>query len=604
MRILVIGSGGREHALAWKLDQAGHKVFVAPGNGGTEDGNAVNVPLAVDDLDGILKFCKRESIDLAVPGPELPLTLGIVDRLQEAGIPCFGPDAYCSRLEGSKSFAKEVMAACGVPTAKSAVFTDVASCSEYIRKINFPPVIKADGLASGKGVVVAESHEEAFAVIESMLEDRAFGAAGERILIEERLEGEEVSLLCLCDGKRAVPLPSAQDHKAAWDHDRGPNTGGMGAYSPAPVLPDEELEQLADLTVRPVLREMARRGHPFRGVLYAGLMMTASGPKVLEYNVRFGDPECQPLLMRLEGDLASIMLDCIHGRLDPKAISWSDKTALGVVLAARGYPGDYAKGKPIKGIEEANALAGVKVFHSGTRKKGSSLVSSGGRVLCVAALGDSLEETRAKAYAALEKIKMPESFFRSDIGEKGLHRLAGEEWATAMEADKASEGAKVVIIMGSQSDEPSVAPCAEILRELGVSFILTVSSAHRTPERTCALVAQEEAKGAQVFICAAGMAAHLAGAVAARTIKPVIGIPVSGTALGGMDALLSTVQMPPGFPVATLALDKAGARNAAWLAAQILALEDKALAERIARARKKMAESVAEAGNALTRKYA
>ena len=607
MRILVIGSGGREHALAWKLGHAGHKVFVAPGNGGTEEssrgGDIVNVPLAVDDLDGIVDFCLRENIDLAVPGPELPLTLGVTDRLAAVGVACFGPDAYGAQLEGSKSFAKEVMAACGVPTAKSAVFTDVASCREYIRKMPFPPVIKADGLASGKGVVVTDSHAQAFAVVENMLEKRAFGEAGARILVEELLEGEEVSLLCLCDGERAVPLASAQDHKAAWDHDRGPNTGGMGAYSPAPVLPDSELQALTDIAVRPVLREMAKRGHPFKGVLYAGLMMTTQGPKVLEYNVRFGDPECQPLLMRLEGNLAAVMLDCVRGRLEPNALSWSDKSALGVVVAAKGYPGEYARGLAIEGIEAAEQLPGVKVFHSGTCREGSSLVSSGGRVLCVAALGDNLEEAQAKAYAALEKITMPESFFRRDIGQKGVLRLAGEEWAAQMEAEKASEGTKVVILMGSQSDEPIVAPCAEILRELGVNFFLTVCSAHRTPKLTSSLVAWWDAHGARVFICAAGMAAHLAGAVAARTLKPVIGIPVSGTALGGMDALFSTVQMPPGFPVATVALDKAGARNAAWLAAQILALEDKALAERLARARQKMTDAVAEAGNALIRKY-
>ncbi|MDE5879143.1 MAG: phosphoribosylamine--glycine ligase [Desulfovibrio sp.] len=424
MRILVIGSGGREHALAWKLGQVADAVFVAPGNGGTEGGNVRNVDLAVDDLDGIVDFCRREHIDLAVPGPELPLTLGVTDRLTEAGIPCFGPDAYCARIEGSKSFAKEVMAAAGVPTAACAVFTEAEAAREHIRKSATPPVIKADGLAAGKGVVVARSTDEALAAVDAMLEARAFGAAGARVVLEERLEGEEVSLLCLCDGERAVPLPSAQDHKAAWDNDEGPNTGGMGAYSPAPVLPDDRLEELADVAVRPVLRELSRRGHPFRGVLYAGLMMTPDGPRVLEYNVRFGDPECQPLLMRLEGDLAKLMLDCVQGRLDPASLSWSDKTALGVVLAAEGYPGNYKKGMPIGGIPAADALPDVKVFHSGTSAKDGSTVSSGGRVLCVTALGDGLADAQAKAYAALAKLRMPGSFYRRDIGAKGLRRLA------------------------------------------------------------------------------------------------------------------------------------------------------------------------------------
>lgn len=424
MRILVIGSGGREHALAWKLGQNAEAVFVAPGNGGTEAGNTRNVPLAVDDLDGLVDFCRRERIDLAVPGPELPLTLGITDRLTAEGIPCFGPDAYCARLEGSKSFAKEVMAAAGVPTATCAVFTDAAAAREHIARSAAAPVIKADGLAAGKGVVVARTTGEALEAVDAMLESRAFGAAGARILLEERLDGEEVSLLCLCDGERAVPLPSAQDHKAAWDNDEGPNTGGMGAYSPAPILPDDRLEALADVAARPVLRELARRGHPFRGVLYAGLMMTPDGPRVLEYNVRFGDPECQPLLMRLESDLAALMLDCVHGQLDPAALSWSDKTALGVVLAARGYPGVYPKGMPIAGIAAADALPDVKVFHSGTRVEGKNIISAGGRVLCITALGDTLADAQARAYVALKKLRMPDSFYRHDIGAKGLRRLA------------------------------------------------------------------------------------------------------------------------------------------------------------------------------------
>ena len=426
VRILVIGSGGREHALAWKLGPAADTVFVAPGNGGTEGGNVRNVDIPVDDLDALTDFCRRERIDLVVPGPELPLTLGIADRMAEAGIPCFGPDAYAAQMEGSKSFAKEVMAAAGVPTAACAVFTDAEAAREHIRKSKVPPVIKADGLAAGKGVVVARTTEEALEAVDAMLNDKAFGDAGARILLEERLDGEEVSLLCLCDGERAAPLPSAQDHKAARDNDEGPNTGGMGAYSPAPILPDEKLEELADVAVRPVLRELARRGHPFRGVLYAGLMMTPDGPKVLEYNVRFGDPECQPLLMRLEGDLAALMLDCVKGGLDPASLSWSEKTALGVVLAAQGYPGSYAKGMAIRGIGEADALPGVKVFHSGTHREGGKTVSAGGRVLCVTALGDGLADAQAKAYAALEKISMPESFCRRDIGAKGLRRLSGK----------------------------------------------------------------------------------------------------------------------------------------------------------------------------------
>lgn len=425
MRILVIGSGGREHALVWKLGQSPqvNKIFVAPGNGGTHGEGAINVPVAADDLDGLVVLAQKEKIDLVVPGPELPLTLGIVDRMREAGIPCFGPDAHCARLEGSKAFAKEIMIRAKVPTAHSAVFADPEMAKNHVVKVGAPLVVKADGLAAGKGVVVARDSQEALQAVDDIMNARAFGAAGDRVVLEEFLVGEEASFLCLCDGTRAVPLPSAQDHKAAWDNDQGPNTGGMGAYSPAPVLPDDQLEKMADLTIRPILAELAKDGHPFVGVLYAGLMMTADGPKVLEYNARFGDPECQPLLMRLTGDLAQIMLDCVNGELDPASISHSDQTALGVVLTAKGYPRAYPKGLVIKGIAQAEGRPGVKVFHSGTAVKDHVLISSGGRVLCVTALGEDLPAARKAAYAALEEIQMPDGYYRKDIGNKGIRRL-------------------------------------------------------------------------------------------------------------------------------------------------------------------------------------
>lgn len=419
MRILVIGSGGREHALAWKLSQspAVEKIFVAPGNGGT---CAHNVNIDVSDLNGLRDFCKKENIGLVVPGPELPLTLGIADVMAEAGIPCFGPDKFCAQMEGSKSFAKQVMDKAGVPTAKSAVFQDADKAREYVKNAPGPVVVKADGLAAGKGVIVAENSQEALDAIEQMLEKRAFGDAGATVVIEEKLEGEEVSLLCFCDGKTAAPLSSAQDHKAAFDNDKGPNTGGMGAYSPAPVLPDDKLERMADIVIRPVLKELAAMGHPFKGVLYAGLMMTSDGPKVLEYNARFGDPECQPLLMRLKSDLAEIMLACVEGRLDREKVEFDKKPALGVVLAAAGYPGSCEKGLPITGLD--NLPADVVAFHSGTKQTDAGLVSNGGRVLCVTANGNNLEDAQGKAYAALEKISMPGSRFRHDIGDKGIAR--------------------------------------------------------------------------------------------------------------------------------------------------------------------------------------
>lgn len=437
MRILVIGSGGREHALVWKLMQSPGvtAIFAAPGNSGMAAEGAIIVPTAVDDLDGLLALAQKERIDLVVPGPELPLTLGITDRFQAAGIPCFGPDAYCAQLEGSKAFAKAIMARANVPTAHCHIFTTTEKAREYVRSQNAPLVVKADGLAAGKGVIVAQSTEEALRAVDDIMQSRAFGAAGDSLIIEECLMGEEVSFLCLCDGTRAVPLPSAQDHKAIFDNDLGPNTGGMGAYSPAPILPDHELERMADLSIRPILKELAKDGHPFTGVLYAGLMLTANGPKVLEYNVRFGDPECQPLLMRLNGDFAQILLDCTHGRLDPASISQSASTALGVVLTAKGYPHAYSKGMVIEGIAEAEARPNVKVFHSGTRIKkdtdtihetntaGDTLCAAGGRVLCVSALGDDLASAQKNAYAAMEKIRMPEGHYRRDIGDKGIRRL-------------------------------------------------------------------------------------------------------------------------------------------------------------------------------------
>ncbi|BAV92315.1 phosphoribosylamine--glycine ligase [Candidatus Desulfovibrio trichonymphae] len=425
MRILVIGSGGREHALVWKLGQSPQteKIFAAPGNGGTKGEGAVNTAVAANDIDGLVALARREKIDLVVPGPELPLTLGIVDRLREAGTACFGPDAYCARIEGSKAFAKQIMKKAGVPTAKSVVFSDVEAAKKYVVKFGAPLVIKADGLAAGKAVVVAKDSQHALQAVDDIMFARVFGAAGDRVIIEECLWGEEVSLLCFCDGESAVPLPSAQDHKAAFDNDQGPNTGGMGAYSPAPVLPDDGLDKMADLAVRPVLKALAEDGHPFVGVLYAGLMITADGPRVLEYNARFGDPECQPLLARLNGDLVQIMMDCINGRLDPASIAYTGQTALSVVLAARGYPRACAKGLLIKGIAEAEGICGVKVFHSATVEKDRALISSGGRVLCITVLGDGLPDARKKAYEALDKIRVPNSFYRKDIGEKGMRHL-------------------------------------------------------------------------------------------------------------------------------------------------------------------------------------
>ncbi len=423
MRVLIIGSGGREHALAWKLSQSPKvsEIFIAPGNGGTGDYGR-NIPIKDSDLPGLVAFAKEREIGLVVPGPELPLVLGITDAMLAAGIPCFGPSGYAAQLEGSKAFAKEVMSAAGIPTAEYKEFTDLAAARAYVREKGAPIVVKADGLAAGKGVIVARTEDEALAALDEIMGQKVFGAAGEKVIIEEALVGEEASLLAFCDGDEVLPLPSAQDHKPALDNDQGPNTGGMGAYSPAPVLPDSEAAAAVDLTIRPVLRELKKRGHPFKGILYAGLMMTKNGPKVLEYNTRFGDPECQPLLMRLKGDLAEIMLACTRGELKGKSMEIDPDTALCVVMAARGYPGDYPKGIPLSGLAEAEKLGRVKVFQAGTALKEGGLVSSGGRVLGVTAMAGGLAEAQRLAYEAVAKIKMDPCHFRTDIGAKGLKR--------------------------------------------------------------------------------------------------------------------------------------------------------------------------------------
>ncbi len=427
MRILVIGSGGREHALVWKLHQSPTvtTLFVAPGNGGTVLEKVINVDIAVDDVTALVNFALQEKIDLVVPGPELPLTLGIVDLMQEAGIACFGPDKYCAQLEGSKAFAKGIMAKGNVPCAVGAHFSNHAAACDYVRQHGAPLVVKADGLAAGKGVVVAQTVEEAIEALDAIMLTKVHGAAGAAVVIEECLIGEEVSFLCFCDGKTAVALPSAQDHKAIFDGDKGPNTGGMGAYSPAPLLQEDRYKEMLEATIMPILQVFGTTKRPFKGILYAGLMITKDGPKVLEYNTRFGDPECQPLLMRLKTPLDQIMQACVKGKLHTMTIEYTDEVAVGVVLAAKGYPDSYPMGMEITGIAEAEKLENVKVFHSGTEVKDDKVLAKGGRVLCVTALGSSLEAAQKKAYEAMEKIHMDNSYYRKDIASKGITRLQG-----------------------------------------------------------------------------------------------------------------------------------------------------------------------------------
>ncbi len=426
MRVLITGSGGREHALAWKLAQSPRvsEVLVAPGNAGTAREPGVrNVPLAADENIRLVAFAATEEIELVVPGPEAPLVAGLVDQMERAGVPCFGPTAAAAKLEGSKMFAKQMLDAAGAPTAAYREFTELQAALQHVRERSAPMVIKADGLAAGKGVVVAETREQAATALHDMLESRSFGEAGRRVLVEDFLEGEEASFIALVDGDHVLPLASSQDHKARDDGDRGPNTGGMGACSPAPVLTAEVEARVMNEVMRPVVRVMRENGAPFTGVLYAGLMISPDGaPQVLEFNCRFGDPECQPLMMRLRTDLLDLMEAARAGRLDRITLSWDRRSALGVVMASGGYPGSYAKGHPISGLDDADSSS-AKVFHAGTDVKDGEVVTAGGRVLCVTALGESLPEAREKAYGAVANIAFEGAFHRSDIGHRALSRL-------------------------------------------------------------------------------------------------------------------------------------------------------------------------------------
>jgi len=425
MKVLIVGSGGREHALAWKVAQSEkvEKVYGAPGNPGiAQIGECVDIKPT--DIEKLVDFAEREGIDLTIVGPEAPLVAGITDEFEKRGLKVFGPSKAAAQLEGSKAFAKEMMRKFGVPTADFQVFDDPEKAKEYIRKVGAPIVVKADGLAAGKGVVVAQTVEEAIKAVDRIMVERVFGEAGNRVVVEECLKGEEASYLVITDGERFVPLATAQDHKAVFDGDRGPNTGGMGAYSPAPVLSEEMERKVQEKVIKPILRGMAQEGMPFKGILYAGLMITEEGPKVLEFNVRFGDPEAQAILRRLEDDLVEVALSAVEERL-VEELHWRPETSICVVLASKGYPGKYEKGKVITGIEEAEKVPTVVVFHAGTAVKDGKLVTNGGRVLNVTALGKDIVEARERVYEAVKRIQFDGMHYRTDIGLKAVKRLKG-----------------------------------------------------------------------------------------------------------------------------------------------------------------------------------
>jgi phosphoribosylamine--glycine ligase len=424
MNVLVVGGGGREHTLVWKISQSPlvEKIFCAPGNAGIAE-LAECIDTSATDTDGLVKFAKKKKIDLTVVGPEEPLVNGIVDRFHEHGLKAFGPTADAALLEGSKGFAKKMMARFNVPTGTFQIFTDADEAIEFILAMGAPIVVKADGLAAGKGVTVAFDEQSAIAAVKRCICDSAFGRAGNRVVLEEYLEGEEASVLAFTDGKNILMMPSSQDHKAIYDGDKGPNTGGMGAYSPAPLISNELMEQIENKIIRPTIDGLRKEDCEYRGVLYCGLMIDESGPKVLEFNARFGDPETQVVVPRLKSDIIPILLACVDGELDKIDAQWNDEPAVCVVLASEGYPGKYEKGKHISGFEQASKVPSAIVFHAGTSIRNHKVVTNGGRVIGATALGKDIPSAIKRAYKCAGAIKFENKYCRTDIGQKALRRL-------------------------------------------------------------------------------------------------------------------------------------------------------------------------------------
>ncbi len=581
MNILVIGGGGREHALVWKLAQSpkANRIYCAPGNAGIAE-LATCVPIDAEDIDNLLAFAKENAIDLTVVGPEGPLAGGIVDVFEKNGLRIFGASKKAAEIEASKSFAKNLMKKYGIPTAEGKSFASYEKAAAYLRKQSAPIVVKADGLAAGKGVLVCKTIDEALDGLKRIMVDKVFGDAGKKVVIEECLKGEEASFLAFTDGETVLPLPSSQDHKRVFDNDEGPNTGGMGAYSPAPVIDHALQEVILNQVMIPTVKAMAAEGRTYKGVLYAGLMIHNDRVNVLEFNARFGDPETQPLLMRLKGDLVPIMEATIDGTLKNHKLEIDERPAVCVVMASEGYPGSYPKGLPITGLDKVRRMKNVVVFHAGTAKQGDAVVTSGGRVLGVTALGNGIQDAVTVAYKAVSAISWKGAHYRKDIAKRALNRIKAP--------------AKVGIVMGSDSDLPVMEEAAAVLRKFGVSFEMTIASAHRSPARAANFASEAARHGMKVIIAGAGHAAHLAGVLAAHTTLPVIAVPIDSSALQGLDALLSTVQMPPGIPVACMAIGKSGARNAGILAVQILALSDIRLASMLEKFKTDMALQVEE----------
>ncbi len=586
MKILVVGAGGREHALVWKLDQSSKvkKIFCAPGNAGISK-LAECVDISVTDIKGLVRFAQQNKIDLTVVGPESSLTLGIVEAFEKKGLRIFGPTSKGAILEGSKVFTKKFMQKYKIPSAEFKVFRSSDAAVKYIRQKGAPIVVKADGLAAGKGVIVAQTVEEAVEAVDLIMRHKVFGEAGSKVVVEEFMAGEEASFLAFTDGRTVLPLPSSQDHKAIFDNDEGPNTGGMGAYSPAPVVTEALSEQVMKKIMIPAVKAMAKEGRPYKGILYAGLMISRGKARVVEFNCRFGDPEAQPLLMRIQSDLVDIIEAVLDERLDEIELKIDPRPTVCVVMSAAGYPGSYKKGYHIKGLRKASQDPSVFIFHAGSALQGKKIITSGGRVLGVTALGNNLDEAISKAYNAVKAISWQGCYYRNDIGAKAArHTRDGKQTA----------GPQVGIVMGSDSDLPIMKAAADFLKSMGITYKMTVASAHRSPARAAEFASEAQQNGMKIIIAGAGMAAHLAGVLAAHTTLPVIGVPIDASSLNGLDSLLSTVQMPPGIPVATMGIGKSGARNAAILVTQILALSDLRLSEKLAAFKEDMARVVEE----------
>lgn len=582
MKILVVGSGGREHALVWKIHQSPRveKIYCAPGNAGIAH-LADCVDISATDIQGLVDFAMAEKIDLTVVGPESSLTEGIVDLFEEKGLRIFGPSQKAAILEGSKVFSKEFMKKYGIPTAAFEVFTDAVKAKAYIDSCGAPVVVKADGLAAGKGVIVAATTQEAHEAVDLIMADKAFGEAGNTIVVEACLKGEEASFIAFTDGKSVLSLPTSQDHKAIFDGDCGPNTGGMGAYSPAPVVTEKIADFAVNQVMLPAIKGLAAEGRPYKGMLYAGLMIDGEDINVLEFNCRFGDPEAQPLLMRLKSDLVDIFEAAIDGCLDKVDMKIDPRPTVCVAMSSEGYPGHYKTGKVIKGLSKAAKMDGVVVFHAGTAIKKKQTVTAGGRVLGVTAVGKTLEKAIAQAYQAVGEISWAGAYSRTDIGAKALNRPR-----------KDTRKPLVGIVMGSDSDLPVMQAAADFFKKMDVPYEMTVASAHRTPERAALFASTAQKRGLKVIIAGAGMAAHLAGVLAAHTNIPVIGVPLDASALNGLDALLSTVMMPPGVPVATMGIGKAGAKNAAVFTCRMLANDDRDMAAKLVDYKREMASEV------------